>query len=103
MQKLTMHEPPHVGEALKQELIIERGLTVTKAAALLGVARPTLSSLLNGKASLSIEMAVRLEKVFGANRETLLRMQLASDLAEARRIERAIKLERWHDESKRPS
>ncbi len=70
--------PPHVGGFLK-DAIVPDDLTVTQTAELLGVGRPALSQLLNEKASLSPEMALRFEKVFGVNMDTLLRMQTRYD------------------------
>ena len=66
---------PHVGDFIKTEIVEAAGLTVTAAAEALGVSRPTLSSLLNSKAGLSGEMALRIEKAFGVKMETLLNMQ----------------------------
>ena len=70
----TRQDEIHPGAYVKQH-VIPRGMTVTKAAAVLGVGRPALSNFLNGKANLSSEMAKRLERTFGANRKTLLDMQ----------------------------
>jgi addiction module HigA family antidote len=67
---------------------------VTAAAATLGVSRPTLSSLLNGKAGLSGEMALRIEKAFGVKMDTLMRMQSAYEIARTRKREKLIRVER---------
>jgi len=67
-------EPSHVGGFLKRAILPD-GLSVTEAAEVLGVGRPALSQLLNGKAALSPEMALRFEKAFGVRMDTLLRMQ----------------------------
>ena len=67
-------EPVHPGGFIKRSVLPD-GLTVTGAAEALGVGRPALSNLLNEKASLSPEMALRVEKAFGVKMETLLRMQ----------------------------
>jgi len=67
---------------------------VTVAAEKLHVARQTMSNLLNGHAGLSAEMAIRFEKAFGVRADTLLRMQAAHDLAQARAHEQDIKVER---------
>lgn len=75
--------PPHPGEFIKYEILKE--LSVSKAAQVLGVRRATLSDLVNGKASLSAEMALRLEKAFGLNMETMLRMQTWYDVTAMRR------------------
>ena len=74
----------HPGPWLRRNVIEHYKLTVTEAADRLHVARPTMSNLLNGKADLSPEMALRFELAFGLGAETLLRMQTAHDLAEAR-------------------
>lgn len=90
-----MKNPPHVGTIIRNEIINPLGLSVTEAADILGVARPTLSNLLNGKASLSPEMALRIEKAFGPKADHLLRMQLAYDLAQVRLRQDEIKVERY--------
>lgn len=68
-------KPAHPGEFIRTEVLDELGLSVSKAAEILGVRRATLSDLVNGKAALSPEMALRIEKAFGMNMDTLLRMQ----------------------------
>ena len=73
---------PHPGTRIKTE-VIPLGMSVTKAAQLAGVGRPALSNLLNGKASLSADMATRLEKAFGCSRDDLLEMQARYDAAQA--------------------
>jgi len=92
---MPMKNPPHVGTIIRDEIINPLGLSVTEAADILGVARPTLSNLLNGKASLSPEMALRIEKAFGPKADHLLRMQLAYDLAQVRLRQDEIKVERY--------
>jgi addiction module HigA family antidote len=77
------------------EVIEPLGLTVTKAAQVLGVTRPALSALLNGRAALSPDMALRVEKAFGPKMDTLLRMQTAIEIAEARDREASIKVKRY--------
>ncbi len=84
----------HPGEWLRAEFIDAFGLSVTLAAEKLGVTRQAMSNLLNGKAGLSAEMAIRFEKAFGIQADTLLRMQAAHDLAVARADESRIKVER---------
>lgn len=84
----------HPGEWLKAEFVEPFGLSVTVAAEKLGVTRQAMSNLLNGKAGLSAEMAIRFEKAFGMRADTLLRMQAAHDLAQARAREKDIKVER---------
>jgi antitoxin HigA-1 len=84
----------HPGEWLRAEMVAPHGLSVTTTAERLGVTRQAMSSLLNGKAGLSAEMAIRFEKAFGLRADTLLRMQAAHDLANARVHERDIRVER---------
>ena len=72
--KISM-KPPHPGNFIRTEILDELGLSVARAAEILGVRRATLSDLLNGKASLSAEMALRIEKSFDVSMDTLLRMQ----------------------------
>jgi addiction module HigA family antidote len=67
--------PPHPGAFIREEILDELGLTVSRAAEVLGVRRATLSDLVNGRAALSAEMALRIEKAFGIEMDTLLRMQ----------------------------
>ncbi|HEY9010187.1 MAG TPA: HigA family addiction module antitoxin [Devosia sp.] len=85
-----MKAPSHPGPFLKTEIIEPLGLSVTAAAGVLGVTRPTLSTLLNGRSSLSPEMALRVEKAFGVPMDTLLRMQTSYDIAEQRQRESEI-------------
>jgi addiction module HigA family antidote len=87
--------PAHPGQFIKMEIIEPLRLTVTEAANVLDVTRPTLSALLNQRASLSPEMALRIEKAFGVNMDTLLRMQTAYDIAEARRNASAVKVQAY--------
>ena len=68
-------KPPHPGSFIRDEVLAEFGLSVTRAAEILGVRRATLSDLVNGKATLSPEMALRVEKAFGVSMDTMLRMQ----------------------------
>lgn len=89
-----MKNPPHRGDFVRTEIVEPAGLTVTAATDALGVSRPALSSLLNGKASLSGEMALRIEKAFGVKMDTLMRMQSAYDIAQTRKREKQIKVRR---------
>ena len=82
----------HVGDWLKTEIVEPAGLSVTALAEHFGVSRQALSTLLNGNASLSADMAIRFEKAFGVKAETLLRMQTAYDLAQARKNEAKIRV-----------
>src|SRR5260370_41822596 len=72
-------KPSHPGEFIREEILDELGLSVARAAEILGVRRATLSDLVNGKAALSAEMALRIEKAFGADMDTLLRMHAWND------------------------
>jgi len=92
---MRMARPALPGKFIRMEVIEPLGLSVTKAAAVLGVTRPTLSALLNGRAALSPDMALRIEKAFGPKMDTLLRMQTAYEIAEAREREEAIKVKRY--------
>jgi antitoxin HigA-1 len=82
----------HVGDWLKTEIVEPAGLSVTALAAHFGVSRQALSTLLNGHASLSADMAIRFEKAFGVKADTLLRMQTSYDLAQARMREAEIRV-----------
>jgi addiction module HigA family antidote len=87
-----MQNPPHPGAFIRTEILGPLELTVTAAARVLGVSRPTLSSLLNGQADLSGEMALRLEKAFGVRMDTLLRMQASYDIVRPRRRAKSIRV-----------
>ncbi len=87
--------PAHPGQFIRMEVIEPLNLTVTKAAAILGVTRPALSALLNCRAALSPEMALRIEKAFGPKMDTLLRMQTAYEVAEVRERAAEIKVKRF--------
>jgi antitoxin HigA-1 len=93
---MAMKNPPHPGDFIRTEIIEPTGLSVTAAAAALHVSRPALSSLLNGKAGLSGEMALRVEKAFGVRMDTLMRMQSAYDIAQTRKREKEIRVRRIH-------
>jgi addiction module HigA family antidote len=90
---MRMLNPVHPGNFLRTEIIQAHGLSVTDAAKILRVSRPTLSSLLNAKSDLSGEMALRFEKAFGVDMDTLMRMQNSFDIARTRRREREIRVE----------
>ena len=92
---MRMLNPPHPGEFIRTEIIEPLGLSVTVAAQALKVSRPTLSSLLNGKADLSGDMALRIEKAFGVKMDTLMRMQSSYDIALTRRREKQIRVRRF--------
>src|SRR6266852_3628306 len=87
-----MKNPAHPGGFVKSEIIEPLDLSVTDAARALGVTRPALSALLNERAHLSPEMALRLEKAFGVSMDTLMRMQNSFDIAQTRKREGEIKV-----------
>lgn len=90
-----MNNPPHPGVFIKEEVIDPLDLTVTEAAKILKVTRPALSKMLNGRASLTPEMALRLEKAFGINMDTLTRMQTSFDIARVRKEANKIQVKRY--------
>lgn len=92
---MRMRNPVHPGRFLRTEVINAYNLSVTEAAKILHVARPTLSSLLNAKADLSGEMALRFEKAFGIDMDTLMRMQNSYDIAQTRNLAKKIDVERY--------
>jgi len=87
-----MKNPPHPGHSIKDACLEPLNLSVTEGAKRLGVARPTLSRVINGYAGVSPEMALRLEKMGWGRAEAWLRMQLAYDLAQAREITGKVKV-----------
>ena len=92
---MGMKNPPHPGRLIRDACLEPLGLTVTEAARVLGVARKNLSAILNGKASISPEMAIRLEKAFGSTADAWLNMQTAYNLAQARKHEDKINVTRY--------
>jgi addiction module HigA family antidote len=94
---MPIKNPPHPGDFIRTEIIQPAGLSVTAAAAALHVSRPALSSMLNGNANLSGDMALRIEKAFGVRMDTLMRMQASYDIAETRKREKKIRLHRIHN------
>lgn len=93
---MPMKNPPHPGDFIRTEIIEPIGLSVTAAAEALRISRPALSSLLNGKADLSGDMALRIEKAFGVKMDTLMRMQASYDIAETRKREKRIQVKPYH-------
>jgi antitoxin HigA-1 len=87
--------PPHPGTFIREEVLEELGLSVSRAAEILGVRRATLSDLVNAKAALSAEMALRIEKAFGIDMDTLLRMQVWHDSYMMRQRTGEIDVERF--------
>jgi addiction module HigA family antidote len=92
---MPMKNPPHTGDLIRTEVVEALGLTVSQAARILRVRRATLSDLLHGKAALTPEMALRIEKAFRPDMNHLLRMQLAYDVAKMRQNSREIAIERY--------
>jgi addiction module HigA family antidote len=80
---MPMKNPPHPGHSIKDACLDPLRLNVTDAATVLGVARHTLSRVLNGQAGISAEMAIRLEKAGWSSADHWLRLQAAYDLAQA--------------------
>ena len=97
---MPMKNPPHPGEFIRTEIIEPAGLTVTAAAAVLQVSRPALSSLLNAKADLSGDMALRIEQAFGVQMDTLMRMQSSYDIAQTRERAGQIRVKRYVSKSR---
>ena len=87
--------PSHPGDFIRTEVLDELDLSVTKAAEVLGVRRATLSDLLNGKTSLTPEMALRLEKAFAVSMDTLLRMQAWYDTRQMRDHATEVSVKRY--------
>jgi antitoxin HigA-1 len=90
-----MHNPPHPGEVIRELCLDPLGLTVTEAAEGLGISRRTLSALLNGRAGVSPEMAIRLSKAFGRSPEGWLKLQLQFDLWQAEQRSGAIRVKHF--------
>jgi addiction module HigA family antidote len=91
-----MKNPVHPGRVVRHDCLEALGLSVTTGAKVLGVSRQALNNVVNGKSGISPEMAIRLAKAFGSTPETWLRMQLAYDLAAARKNESKIKVRRQY-------
>jgi addiction module HigA family antidote len=89
-----MKNPPHPGRHVKMDCLDPLNLSITKGAEVLGVSRLALSNLINGKNGISPEMAIRLSKAFGGSAEVWLRMQMAYELAQAKKRNRQIKVKR---------
>jgi addiction module HigA family antidote len=94
--------PSHPGAIVREEILAPLNLNVTQAAKALGVRRATLSDLLNEKAALSPEMALRIEKAFGVSMEMMLRIQTDWDIAATRRREGDVKVPRYQPEHPTP-
>jgi addiction module HigA family antidote len=89
-----MKEPAHPGRIVGSACLEPLGLSIAEGARILGVTRQALNNVIGGKSGISPEMAIRLTKAFGSTEETWLRMQLAYDLAAARKSESRIKVRR---------
>ncbi len=96
---MPMENPPHPGRSIRENCLAPLGLGVTETAKVLGVARHTLSRVLNGHAAISPEMAIRLEKAGWSTAEFWLRRQSAFDLMQARQDEDQIKVERYQPQA----
>jgi antitoxin HigA-1 len=90
-----MKSPPHIGRVIWNGILEPLGLSVTKAADVLGVRRARLSDLVNGRAALTAEMALRIHKAFGPDVDHLLRMQAAYDAAQICKRAKTIKVKRY--------
>lgn len=94
VEAMGMKNPPHPGLSIRENCLTPVGLSVTEAAKVLGVARHTLSRVLNGHAAVSPEMAIRLEKAGWSSAEFWLRRQTSYNLAQARKGEDRIEVAR---------
>ena len=92
---MPMKNPPHPGRIVRQDCIDALNLTVTKTAELLGVTRQALNNLVNEKAGISAEMAIRLEKLGWSTADQWMRLQAAYNLAQARHRQDQIEVERY--------
>ena len=92
---MPMKNPPHPGHSIKDACLEPLQLSVTKGARVLGVTRHTLSRVIIGQSGISPEMAIRLEKAGWSNADHWLRLQTSYDLAQARKRQDQIKVERY--------
>jgi len=95
---MPMRNPVPPGRIVRHDCLEALSLSVTEGARILGVSRQALNNIVNGKAGISPEMAIRLSKAFGSTAETWLQMQIAYDLAQARKHESKIKVKRYEAE-----
>ena len=91
---MPTHDPPHPGLSVRYDCLEPLGLSVTEAASKLGVSRKQLSDIVNGRAGISPEIAIRLDKAFGGSARVWIQLQAAYDLAQAMKKARDIKVER---------
>ncbi len=94
---MRMKNPPHPGLSVRHDCLDPLGLSIAEGAKALGVTRQAMNNLVSGKAGISAEMAIRLEKAFGGGAETWLRMQAAYDLAQVEKQVGKIKVRRVKD------
>jgi addiction module HigA family antidote len=94
MQAMKMYNPPHPGEIIRELCLAPLGLSVTDAAEALGVSRKTLSAILNGRAGISPEMAIRLSMAFDTSAESWLTQQSRYDLGQADRRRGTLQVKR---------
>lgn len=92
---MPMFDPPHPGDSVRYDCLEPLGLSITAGARVLGVSRQALNNLVNGRAAISPEMAIRLDKAFGGGAETWLRIQASYDLAQAMKHAADIKVTRY--------
>lgn len=95
---MPMKNPPHPGKVVRVSCLEPLGLNVTEGAKVLGVSRQTLSNLVNCRARMSADMAIRLAKAFGSTTETWIRLQAAYDVAQAQAHENEIEVERYESQ-----
>ena len=100
---MPMKNPVHPGRIVRQDCLEAMGLSVTEGAKVLGVTRQALNNIVNGKSGISPEMAIRLTKAFGSTPETWMGIQIAYDLAAARKHQSKIKVRRQRVEELRAS
>jgi len=93
---MPMKNPAHPGRIIKSACLEPLGLSITEGAKVLGISRQTLTKIINGRAGVSAEMAIRLSKAFGSTADTWVRMQASYDLAQALKDESKIKVRRQH-------
>ncbi|MBM3568850.1 MAG: HigA family addiction module antidote protein [Alphaproteobacteria bacterium] len=91
---MPMKTPPHPGKSVRHDCLEPLGLSVTEAATRLGISRKQMSDIVNGRAGISPEMAIRLDKAFGGGADVWCRLQAAYDLARAMKRAGRIKVRR---------
>ena len=92
---MPMKNPPHPGLAILEDCLAPFGLTLTKTAQILGISRKQLSAIINGRAGISPEMAIRLDKAFGGGAEAWYQLQARFDFATASQNTDHIKISRY--------